>query len=176
MSTYERLIQNMHKLQRNDPFTLAELETIAEELDIVGAQILDFKTQYYFDTVTWYIGTLAKELGIHINPTLPIEEQRAIIESRWKIDGKSDIFLLHAIADSWKNGEIEVDFIDGKIQVKFASIVGVPPNLDNLKDALETAKPAHLAILYLFKYLLIKDVHNKMTLAQLEQQKLANFA
>lgn len=176
MSSLSALIKNLHTLQRNDPITNEILSAIASEIDVLESQIIDFDTQYFFDTVTWYINTLAKQLNIKIDASLPIDEKRAIIESKWKSDGKSDIYLLQAIADSWKNGEIDVDFVSGKIQIKFNSFFGVPPNLDNLKNALRTAAPSHLPILYLFRYFLINDIHGVMTLEQLEQQPLGNFA
>lgn len=163
-------------MQRNDPYTVEILNAIAAEIGIIENQIIDFDNQYFFDTVTWYINTLAKQLGIKIETSLPIEEKRAIVESKCKSDGKSDIYLLQAVADSWKNGEIEVDFVNSKIQIRFISTFGTPTNLDNLKHALDTAKPSHLPILYFFKYFLIKDIHEVMTLEELEQQTLDKFA
>lgn len=173
---FDNLINNMHQLSRNDPFTLELLQAISKELDSISKNQSDFVNEYFFDTATWYLDKYAKELNIKFASDTPIEEKRAIIEAKWKSSGKADIFLLQAIADSWKNGEIEVSFTDGKINVKFNSILGVPSDLTNLKTALETAKPAHLAILYLFKYLLIKEIHNIMTIEELSQTKLSNFA
>lgn len=173
---FEKLLNNMHQLSRTDPFTIELLNAISKKLDTIELNQSDFVNQYFFDTATWYLDKYAKELNIKFSTNTPLEEKRAIIEAKWKSSGKADIFLLQAISDSWKNGEIEVSFTDGKINVKFNSIMGVPLDLTNLKTALETAKPAHLAIIYLFKYLLVKDIHNVMTLNQLSQTKLSNFA
>lgn len=175
MSILESLISNLNKLQRNDPYTINILDAISKEIDLINNEIIDFNNENYFDTMTWYVDVLAKQLAIKLDVNLPIEEKRSIIEGRWKSSGKSDIYLLQSIADSWKNGEIGVDFVAGKIQIKFNSIFGIPANLDNLKIELEKSKPAHLPIIYLLKYLLIQDV-DSMTLEILEQQILDKFA
>ncbi len=175
MSTYQELINSLHKLQRNDPYVKNMLEAISKQIDKAEESVTDFDRQYWYDTMTWYVDELAKLEGIKLSDTLPIEEKRSITEARWKSSGKSDIYLLQAVADSWKNGEVEIDFLNGKIQVEFVSTFGVPATLDNLKLALEGAKPAHLAVMYLIKYFLICDVE-EMTLGELENQTLDKFA
>ncbi|MNN78327.1 hypothetical protein D3C81_1948730 [compost metagenome] len=54
--------------------------------------------------------------------------------------------------------------------------VGIPPNLDDLKAVIEEIKPAHMKVEYEFSYLLIRDIDGVMTLDQLEQEPLLNFA
>ncbi|MNE88949.1 hypothetical protein D3C80_1863070 [compost metagenome] len=54
--------------------------------------------------------------------------------------------------------------------------VGIPPNLDDLKAVIEEIKPAHMQVEYEFSYLLIRDIDGVMTLDQLEQEPLLNFA
>ena len=41
---------------------------------------------------------------------------------------------------------------------------------------LDEVKPAHLAIVYTFRYLLIKDIHEVMTLSEVEATTLKKFA
>ena len=50
------------------------------------------------------------------------------------------------------------------------------PNLEDLKSAIEEIKPAHLAVAYAFNYLLIRDIHDVMTMGQLGQTPLNKFA
>lgn len=166
----------MHKLVRADPYTLEltkALDTAIAECNISAS---DLEKQYWFDTMTWGADYLAAILGIRFPITATIEEKRSIIEARWKSTGKSDIYLLQAIADSWNNGETQISFIDGKINVKFVGDYGVPTGLESLKKELDNAKPAHLAISFSYNYLLIKDIHEVMTLQQLETQTLDKFA
>ena len=60
--------------------------------------------------------------------------------------------------------------------VKFISNIGVPADLESLKKELEIARPAHIPIFYRFKYLLVRDVHNVMTVNQLQNHKIDDFA
>lgn len=46
-----------------------------------------------------------------------------------------------------------MEFIGGRIHVKFISPIGVPDDIQALKDVLEDTKPAHLAIFYTFLWL-----------------------
>ncbi|MMZ67964.1 hypothetical protein D1872_306060 [compost metagenome] len=54
--------------------------------------------------------------------------------------------------------------------------VGIPPNLDDLKEVIEEIKPAHMKVEYEFSYLLIRDIDGVMTLDQLDQVPLLKFA
>ena len=84
--------------------------------------------------------------------------------------------FLQAVADAWKNGEVEVEFLDGKIQIHFTGEFGIPNDLDGLKNAIENTKPAHLAVIYAFRYLLIKDIHNVLTIDEMQALKTNQFA
>ena len=52
----------------------------------------------------------------------------------------------------------------------------MPTDLEDLYAALDEVKPAHLAIVYTFRYLLIKDIHEVMTLKEVESTTLRKFA
>lgn len=174
METLQNLTKNLNTLQRKDPYTLNILNAVANEIESLSANIEDFKLQYFFDTATWYLDKYERELAIKNNATL--EEKRSNIEARWKSGGKSDLYLLQAIADSWKNGEVKISFINGKINIKFTGNYGVPDDLESLKKELDNAKPAHLRIAYNFKYLLVEDIHQAMTLEDMEQIEIDKFA
>lgn len=60
--------------------------------------------------------------------------------------------------------------------VKFVSNIGIPTDLENLKKELEIARPAHIPIFYKFKYLLVRDIHNVMTVNELQSHKINDFA
>ncbi len=162
----------LHRLYRKDVwirelFQAAGLDQIQEAID-------DLKEQNFFDTATWGLKIMEKDLAL--DPTGSVESRRNKAEAAWKSSGKVDIELLQRIADSWRNGEVEVQFIGGKINVKFVGEFGVPSDLGSLKTAIDIAKPAHLAVIYAFRYLLIEDIHNVLTINQMQQLKLNQFA
>ena len=98
------------------------------------------------------------------------------LKSKWRAGGKLTIEQVQAVCDAWKNGEVVVSFPGGKIRLQFVGAYGVPVDLDALKAAVRLVIPAHLAAEYAIKYLLIRDIHEVMTISTLETQPLGNFA
>jgi hypothetical protein len=176
ITSRDKLIKNLHKLYREDPFINELFTTTGITLDNLADTIIDLENQKWFDTMTWYIDVMEKELNFKTNPNSSIEDRRSQLQARWRSNGKADIYLLQNVADSYKNGEIEVDLVDGKLKCTFVGEIGIPSDIDSLKKSLDDVKPAHLAIIYAFKYLCIKDVNMVMTLQTLQQQKLNLFA
>ena len=84
--------------------------------------------------------------------------------------------IFQMVADSWRNGMVEVGFSAGKIVVQFVGAFGIPEDLDSLEAALQLVIPAHLAMEFLFRYLLIRDIHEVKTLSEMEQLTLNQFA
>lgn len=59
--------------------------------------------------------------------------------------------------------------------VQFVGEKGTPPNLDDLKEAIQRIKPAHLDVIYKFRFLLIKEVHG-MIIDEMKDKKIELFA
>lgn len=146
-----------------------------EQIDIFYANIADIQKQLLIDTATWGLIFYEKELKIKTDLNKPVDDRRAVIKSKLRGSGKVDHIQIKIVADAYTNGDVFVSF-NGHIVVKFTSLYGIPPNLDDVKNALEDVKPAHLAIDYEFRYLLIRDIHNVMTMAEMEQTLLNRFA
>ena len=53
---------------------------------------------------------------------------------------------------------------------------GIPAGINDLKAALERHVPAHLILEYLYRYLLIKEVHEVMTLTEMDATVMNKFA
>jgi hypothetical protein len=173
----DNLIKHLHRLYRNDPWVQQMFNSAGITLDNIEDTIEELKKQYWFDTMTDFgIKELESMLNFKTDPTASIEDRRSQLEARWKSNGKCDIYLLQAICDSWKNGDIDVQFVNGNIQIKFVGETGVPNDLEGLEKALDEVKPAHLILIYSFRYLLIKEIDNLMTLNQMEQTPLRKFA
>ena len=74
-----------------------------------------------------------------------------------------NIFTPHVLKEQAKiftNGEIEVieNYNDYSFIIKFTSVVGIPQNLDNLKNFIYINKPAHLNFSIEFRY----NTHNQV--------------
>lgn len=171
----QQLINNLHKRVRKDLYIIELCNSSGLEMDMIEDVLEDIRKQFNFETMTWGADLLASEMNIKLDPTLKQDEKNSIIAARWKSEGKADLNLLQAICNSWHNGNVEVKFVNGKIQLKFNGIYGIPTDLDSLKKQIDLSKPSHLAVDYLFAYLLLKDVE-AMTLTTLENTTLSNFA
>lgn len=74
-----------------------------------------------------------------------------------------NIFTTHVLKEQAKiftNGEIEIieDYGNYSFTIKFTSVVGIPPNLDNFKNFIHINKPAHLNFSIEFRY----NTHNQV--------------
>jgi hypothetical protein len=143
--------------------------------DNVYAKIADLQLQFSVDTATWALDIYEKDLGIKTDYTKSYDDRRSVINSKQRGNGKLTNTLIKIVCDAFTNGDVQVTF-DGTIHVKFTSVVGTPPNMNDLKNAVEQIKPAFILLEYLYSYLLIKEIDGVMTLDQLQATPLNKFA
>ena len=169
-------LQYLHKIYRDDLWVKSLFSAAGVSLADVAQKIQDITNSNFFDLMPEKtVKSFENIMGITPTSGQTLDDRRAVIEARWKSDGKVSIDLIQAVCDSWKNGEIACTFTGGKITCTFVGAYGVPNDMDSLKTAIDDAKPAHLAVEYIIKYLLIRDVA-KMTITQLNETPLSSFA
>src|SRR5699024_1642787 len=107
-----------------------------------------------------------------------IAERRSVIISKKRGIGTVTVELVKSVAESFYGGQVEVKekFEDSVIEIKFTSNLVVPPNQDDVYTAVTEILPAHLFLTFEYTYLLIRDIHNTMTIAELETQTIDKFA
>lgn len=149
----------------------------AEEIEFGNreARLEDIRLQMSIDTATWGLVIYENELNIPTDLSKSYEDRRAVIKSKWRGSGKVDRTLIKSVADAFTNGACDVGF-DGSIVVKFNSFHGVPDNLDDVKNAIEEIKPCHLPVKYEYTYLLIRDIHEVMTIGEMDSTVMNKFA
>lgn len=112
--------------------------------------------------------------------TVPIgvteEERRSVIKSVLRGIDKLSATAIKNISLAYQNGEVDVSFIPSNIIIRFVSVIGVPTNINELKQYLNERKPSHLGIVYVIRYLLINDIDQVMTLDELQLTTLDKFA
>lgn len=155
----------------------SHLGTAGVELDKLTEALHETLDQFFVQTATWGLIYWENELGIYSDPSKPILQRRAVVESKLRGSGSFSGRLVQNVAEAYYDGGVEVSFqpAEWSFTIHFVDTIGVPPNLDDLKAMIEEIKPAHLVAEYSFNYLRIGDIHNVMTLAQLESQPLGNF-
>ena len=170
-----KLIKLLPPYERKSEFTIDLMNAQQLEFDRLGNDIKDLEKQLSIDTATWGLVIYEKDLGIETNLTKPLEERRSVIKSKERGTGKIDRTLIKLVVDAYTDGQVEVYF-DGSIIVEFTSVLGTPPNIDDAKNAVGDIGPAHLKIIYKYMYLLIGDIHEVMTIEELEKMPMDKFA
>lgn len=171
-----QLVRNLPQQYREDPWVLALADAILGVLEDQDAQSVSIREQLSLDTITWALEIEEALAGIVPPADATLENRRSTLKAKLRSSGKVTIELIQAVADAWRNGEVEVSFTGGKIPLQFVGAYGVPVDLDALKVAVRLVIPAHLAAEYAIKYLLIRDIHEVMAISTLETQPLGIFA
>lgn len=170
------MLDNLPRQYRGDPTVKTLADAICGVLAALETEATSVPPQISLDAVTWNLETEERLVGITPAPGATPEERKTALKSKWRSGGKLTIEQVQAVCDAWKNGEVVVSFTGGKIRLQFVGAYGVPVDLDALKAAVRLVIPTHLAAEYAIKYLLIRDIHEVMTISTLETQPLGIFA
>ncbi|MFD3271529.1 putative phage tail protein [Paenibacillus dendritiformis] len=157
MTRSAEMLGRLQLFMRKSEIYKAIFEAESTLYDNRDEAIFDLFMQLSIDTATWALAIYENELGIPVDPRKPYIERRSVIKSKMRGTGKVSAALIKIVADSYTNGDVDVRF-DGSIRVKFVSVKGMPPNLEDLKASIEEIKPAHLSIEYEFSYLIWDEI------------------
>jgi len=169
MSLKDDIINLINVAYRQDEFVNDFTGAVASVMNTLLQFCQSVHDNIFFDTldnegVEWW----EKMLAIVPLSTQTISDRRSKIQAKWLSKYHNDVDLIQRVCDAWKNGEVEVGFVNKKIQIKFVGGYGVPADLDSLKESIEEIKPAHLPYVLLYKYLLKKEIHGVLTKTQME--------
>jgi len=126
----------------------------AIELDSFDKKLDGVLNQFFVDTADYSLERWERELGITVNNNYDTNYRRSIILSKIRGQGTVTIKLIKNVAESFENGDVNVieNNTEYSFTIKFVGTKGIPPNIDDLKKAIEDIKPAHLAVLFEFTY------------------------
>ncbi len=143
--------------------------TEGPEMDLMASRINELLNQSYPESATWAISRYERDLQIVAEAGKPIEQRRSVVISKMRGQGKVSGSLLKSVAQAYERGAIDVNVRPDEymIVIKFIDTYGLPPNIDDLKAAIEEIKPAHLSVEYSLRYLTIAEVE-AMTIEQIE--------
>jgi len=153
------------------------MDTGGQELGELEAALEGTLNQFFVDTATWGLAQWEKEFDIPQDNSKPVNERRSVIKSKLRGTGTVTVELIQSVAQSYDRGLVEVVDTPGRyaIEINFVDTVGLPPNLDDLKAAIEEIKPAHLAMSFHFRYLMVAEV-DAFTIDQIDNVTLDKFA
>lgn len=173
----EVALKSIHWLQAKDKWTQDIFETAGVQFDVQAGRIVDIYNFNDFDKMDVDAVRLhEKWLGIVSDETKLLSDRRAYVRAMWNKGAPATKSNIQAICDGWLNGECIVEAGLGYIEITFTSEMGVPADLASLQKALLNVVPAHLEIIYNFKYLLVGEVHGEMTLTEMNATPMSYFA
>ena len=168
MAEFDNMLRSLPVAYRTDKWVRDLLGCIAALDEKQRESALETAAQLFPDAMTWILATEERIAGLEGNAALTLEERRTALQARWRAAGK---------CDSWKNGEISVGFAEGVIVLTFVGAYGVPEaaELAALQEAVDRTIPCHLAVSYLYRYLLVREVDGMM-LDELQGHTMHDFA
>ena len=175
---WDNMLSSLPTAYRKDAWVIALLSAIAGVDDAQRADADETAQQMFLDSMTWALAIEERIAGITPAAGAGVEERRSVLQAKWRsATGKCDVDLIQRVCDSWQNGEVDVDFVDGEIVLRFVGAYGVPDAdaLAALKAAVQEVIPAHLAVKYLYRYLLVREVDG-MVIDTLQSHTISEFA
>ena len=177
MSIYNDIINRMQKNDRVCAFVQMFVGAISSWLTSLDAKIAETMCNFYFDTLT-EAGVEYFESLLKITPSdiQTLDDRRYAIQAKWLMNNHNSIALVQRVCNSWKRGEVEASFTNGKIRITFVGSYGVPADLDGLLVAINEVKPAHLPYEIIIKYFRKREIHNVMKKGDMVLHKKGDFA
>lgn len=150
-------------LARYVPLFVAELAEMAEiyrtegsEIGKIKYSISDLLDQCFVQTATWGLYLWERELGIVTNYQLSHEQRRKVILAKLRGQETTTVEVVRKTAVSLTGCDAEVIEYPSRywFVIKFTGMYGIPPNVKQLRDALEEIKPAHLGFSFRYRYVI----------------------
>lgn len=169
------LIELLPANYKNSQEVVELQEALGNHIAAATAAKADVFKQLDVNTATWGLSYWEQAYGIKTDILKSYDYRRTRLLSKMRGQGSTTSAMIKNAAESFSNGEVEIaeDNANYQFTVKFIGAKGIPPNLDDLKDAVEEIKPAHLKAIYEFTYLVWYELDAKnWTWDQLDAQDL----
>lgn len=139
--------------------------------------VLDWLEQLTIDTATWGLKYWEQAYGVTPQITDTVEERRGRVKARMRSPQTVTAAMLENLTDSYINGQSVVTELprQHKVQIQFNGDYGIPSNLESLTAALLEVLPSHVTYEYLYRYLLVREVHG-MVISTLQTHTIDEFA
>jgi len=139
---------------KNSAVMNALLDALQIELNLCDTNEADTSNQFFVNSATGTLTLHENDVGLSVDTALSNAIRRTRIISRLRGVGTTTKEQIKNVALSFDNGIVDVveNYADYSITIKFVSTIGRPPNVEDFQKAVESIKPAHLAVVYVFLY------------------------
>lgn len=152
--SYKTMVDMLPNYERENIIINDIYRVLGEGNDKLCSMVNDLFLQINVDTATWGLDVWEENLGIETDTTKTYEERRSNIKAKVRGTGRVGADLIKNVVDSYTNGGVDVEFGDSTVTILFNDIHGRPSNMDDVRHRLERIIPCHLALEYVYRYLL----------------------
>ena len=139
--------------------TMEVLSGLEKLWDKLGGDVIDFQNQLTVQTATWGLGLWEWVYGIETDLTKSYKERRSVVEAKMRGASTSTVALIKSVAESYV-GAVRIEEVNSeyKFIIYMVDEVGIPENINDLKNTIREIKPAHLDFEIVFRYNTYKDL------------------
>ena len=154
---YDDMLRSLPAAYRGDRWVQDLCSAICQVDDRQRTDVAALAAQMFLDSLTWALALEERIAGITPPAGATIAARRESLAGKWRASS--------------------VDYQAGEIVLQFIGAFGVPTEqaLEALQRAVLEVIPAHLAVQYRYRYLLVREVHG-MTVRELQGHKISDFA
>ncbi len=177
MTVQEFALKQLHSIIQHDPWVIEVMKAGGFPLDGLAEKLIEAWNADDFDALSLeHCQRYERMLKITVTGD-SLEDRRSAIKAAWRTNEKPNAEMIQQLCDSWKNGEVTVsyDYTTATLVLTFTGEIGVPDDIDGLKNAMIKAVPAHIKIEYAYHYYNIEDV-NGLTIAEINNTLISTFA
>ncbi|MCC3382087.1 putative phage tail protein [Paenibacillus farraposensis] len=151
----------------------ADMDAKGSELDTLYLALDEILAQFFVRTATWALERWERELGIPIDLEKPLDQRRAVVESKLRGSGKFSGDLVRKIMNSFGvEGEVNFAPTEYKFGISFEN--HIPENRVDFQKIIEDIKPAHLAFYMNYKTRLL-FLHENEVVSRIRLRSRVHF-
>jgi len=181
MTYKDNMLKLTHKFHKKDEWVKAFIDCVQAKINDVNTVLDRLINLSHFNRLDnegckWW----ANLLKIVLPASMTLSEKRAYIRAKWRAKGHNSITLIKNICSSWENGEVDAELEndnDGNLTIKltFSGAYGIPSDVDTLLKMIDEVRPAHIPFTLDYNFLLIKDIHEVKTIAEMNNIEIKDF-
>ena len=182
MTYKENALKLLHKFYKKDEWIGAFLDCVQSKINDINTILDRIANLSHFNRLDaegckWW----ANLLRIVLPASMSLADKQAYIRAKWRASGHNSITLIKNICNSWENGQVDAELDTDEddnlvIKLKFSGAYGIPSDVETLLKMIDEVRPAHIPYEMNYKFLLIRDIHEVKTIAEMEELTLDQFA
>ena len=133
-----------------------DIETMLEIIVAEGEKKLTETLEGMFVTTVDSKGMekFEEDYGIKVAPNSHLDDRRSVILAKMRGQGTCTEQMVKNMAMAFSGGEVELEQHpeDFSVDIKFVGTLGIPPNMEDFRRAVEEVLPAHITYLLVYTY------------------------